>query len=143
MADVLLSSIVQPAESTSQLFGFQSEPAGIAPADGAALKTFSGALTANVLKEMVNVSGSGYIDYLALRRVDGTVRSTRIVLHIDGAVVIDMASSAIAKFGAVQYVVGIGQSLGPPIPFAKSFAVEISSSLTEIDKLTYYIRYRI
>ena len=143
MADVLLSSIVQPAETTSQLFGVDPQPVFTAPSAGAAVRTFSGALTANVLKEMVNVSGQGHIEYLVLQRVDSTARSTRLRLTIDGAIALDIASTVISFTGGNQYVIGLPSARGPAIPFAQSFSVDIASSLTETDKLAYYIRYRI
>jgi len=142
MADVLLSSIVQPAKSTSQIFGLDPQ-AAFASAPGIAAKNLSGALTASVLKEIVNVSGAGYIDYLALQRVDATSRITRLRVTIDGAIVVDLTSTAVSSGSCFQFAVGYAGSLGPAIPFAQSFSVDISSSLTETNKLALYLRYRI
>lgn len=94
----------------------------------------SGALSAGVLKNILQVYASGVINFLALGSLGGTERTIRLRLTIDGVVVYDATSSS----GADRGLVAVGAMIGntdtsrsvtfDQIPFSRSFAVDVSTS---------------
>lgn len=94
----------------------------------------SGALTAGVLKNILQVYGSGVINFVAFGSLGGTGRTIRLKITIDGVVVYDATSAS----GADRGMVGIGALIGgtvasrsitfDQIPFSRSFAVDVSTS---------------
>lgn len=142
MADIPLSTIVGGKPTTTLLGGIDPQPATSGPNQTGVLGVLSGALTADTLKTVLSATGSGSLQYLALQRVDGTSRATRVKITIDGAVVLDITSTAVVSNGGTQFVVGSANARGD-LPFAASCLVEISSSLTETDKLRSYILTRL
>jgi hypothetical protein len=103
----------------------------------------SGALTANTLKTILNVSGAGIFHVLGARTNDATIRTVRMRLTIDGTVVFDSTSAAA---GANTGGLITGSSNGTtPLPgatvvFNSSAVFEIASSLTETDTIsTLYV----
>ena len=110
----------------------------------------SGALTAAVAKTMLNLSGaSGLISLCALKSVDATARTITLKVTCDGVVVYNAAiATGVVNYG--HYACGVGgtyavgnsvTSPSLPIKFQSTLIVEITSSLTETDKLTLYYDY--
>jgi hypothetical protein len=101
----------------------------------------SGALTAGALATMLDIPvGIGEVPLLALASLDGTTRTVRLRVTVDGVVVFDATSSAITGGGQGIHAAGALTSTGffvpsLPIVFVRSFKVEIASSLSETDKL--------
>jgi len=113
----------------------------------------SGALTANTLKTMLNItSGAGVVRFLGLRSEDaGVSHSLRIKVTIDGVVVFD-ATTAASNYavGAGVPVVGslrwnatysISDLAFGQLEYDTSFKVEIASSNSETDKLALLYNY--
>jgi hypothetical protein len=109
--------------------------------------TLSGSMTAATLKTALSLTGQGTVSYVALRANDATARTVRLKITIDGVVVFDpgvSASNSTAGRGitAVGATISDGTSLQTgvvlhPMYYNSSFLVEIASSLTETDSLTF------
>ncbi|RTL37165.1 MAG: hypothetical protein EKK53_21585 [Burkholderiales bacterium] len=104
----------------------------------------SGLMNSGVLSTLLNVtSGAGRVPLLAIGTVDATSRTIRLRVTVDGTVVFDATSSAIAANGNGIFAAGAFASAGvfapsEPIVFQKSFKVEaayVSANPTETDKL--------
>ena len=109
----------------------------------------SGALTATTLKTMINLSGvRGVVALCALRTTDATARTIRLKITCDGVVVYDK-SSAVNSSGQGIFSNGFsGTGSSNPFPvganmlrFQSTFVIEISSSLSETDKLSLLYDY--
>lgn len=108
------------------------------------ISALSGALTANTLKSMVNITGtSGSIPQCALITNDTTSRTVRLKITVDGAYDYDVTSSAIVSTGygvvaagSISFGVAFLLNDGEPIKFKTSCQIWIASSLTETDKIT-------
>jgi hypothetical protein len=102
-------------------------------------QVLSGALTANTLRTVLSVSGSGEVPYLAGYAINTTSRTVRVRVLVDGSVVFDATSSAVTTAGSGLLVTGIradATAFGGttvPIYFRNSFEVQLASSLTETD----------
>lgn len=105
--------------------------------------TLSGGLTASTLKTMLNISGArGVMSICAVRTTDATARTIRLKITCDGTVIYDK-NSAVAVSGQGIFSNGISGQNGTNqiqigssmIRFQSTLLVEISSSLTETDKL--------
>lgn len=110
----------------------------------------SGALTAGVLAQVLNVTGPGVLEYLSVINKDATSRTLRIKLVIDGVTVLDATSAALTAVGtaclvgAVSWTSGaspIAVALGA-IPFRTSCVLYVASSLTEAAPFTIQYVYR-
>ena len=102
------------------------------------LEQLSGSLTADTLKTMVSHTGRGRVNALMIYTKDGTSRTLRCKLTVDGVVVFDATSNAVASPGWGMIVIGgaITNSVEfQPIDYQESLLVEIASSLTETDKV--------
>ena len=101
----------------------------------------SGALTANALKTLLTVTGGGEVPLLFVSTQDATSRTLRVRVTVDGAVVFDATSSAIAASNQGTVVMGQPVStsylaaVSPGIRFNSSLVVEAASSLSETDKV--------
>lgn len=107
------------------------------------ISALSGALTANTLKSMLNITGSaGCVPQCALITNDATARTVRLKITLDGAYDYDVTSSSIATtgFGVVAAGSTSGTNFilndGEPIKFKTSCQIWIASSLAETDKIT-------
>lgn len=110
------------------------------------VETLSGALTANTLKTIHNLSGRGRLNLLHVYTKDTTSRTVRAVVVIDGVTVFDATSSAITTSGSGIVPVGIvvatnGALVFQPIDYQSSCVVQIASSLSETDKVATGINY--
>lgn len=104
----------------------------------------SGALAANTLKTILQITGSGGIQWLSLHCADATSRTLRMKITIDGVVAIDSTSAAIAGSGYGGVYIGAGAQTNvnvSPMYFKKSLLIEIASSLSETDKLVTSVNY--
>lgn len=117
--------------------GSQAATIQAAAAGNNAREVLSGALTANTLKDIVSITGSGQIDYLAAYTKNTTSRTVRLVVILDGVTVFDATSNAIV---ATNYgLPAVGQNVGgawarsAPIRFNASCVIRVASSLTETD----------
>ena len=112
----------------------------------------SGALTANTLDSVLNITGGGgYLDFLWMASGDATSRTHRMKITIDGTVVMDSTSAAVATAKRGFIVVGQAawystinpQPIFTPVRFNSSCLVEYASSLTETDKTNMSYAYRL
>lgn len=114
---------------------------------GSSFKTAaSGSLTANVLAQLVSVSGAGWCPLLLAYAADTTSRTIRLQVVVDGVVVFDATSSAITTINSAIVAAGTvsgqatsGNSIvsdGECIRFNRSLVVRLASSVTETDKVT-------
>ena len=110
----------------------------------------SGALTANTLATILSLSGTGVVSFVAAESVDATSRTHRIKITLDGVVVFDATSAAVATVQAVCPVIGaITNATGTatsvvtfePLAFNASLLIEYASSVTETDKSAIGYRY--
>lgn len=111
--------------------------------------SLSGALTANTLKTMLNISGSaGCMPQLALTRVDATARTVRLKVTVDGITIFDItdANTSTANVGiaaAGEYSGTNNIADGEPIRWRTTCLVEIASSITETDKIQLLYKYHL
>lgn len=115
--------------------------------------TLSGALTANTLATILNITGTaGQMPALAVATNDATSRTIRVKVTVDGTSVYDFTSAATTTSGNGVSIVGFNTNLllsggstqmtaSAPIKFRSSLKIEIASSLSETDKLTAYYKY--
>ena len=102
----------------------------------------SGGLTANVLAELLSVTGAGEVPWLCAFTNDTTSRTVRIKVTVDGVSVFDATSSAITTSGIGTVVVGHSPSTNyhtqapAPLRFNQSLLVEVASSLGETGKVS-------
>lgn len=121
----------------------------IVDVEPAAIATLSGALTANTLKTMLNItSAGGVMTKLAVISADATARTLRVVVTVDGGVAYDYTSASFlsANFGCNLAGKQRGETSGyycitPNIVWTTSLKIEIASNLTETDKFTCYWLY--
>lgn len=102
------------------------------------VEVLSGAVTAATLKTMVSHTGRGRINALVAYTKDVTSRTVRCKVTVDGVVIFDATSNAIANAGYGMVVVGnvaTNQVWFQPIDYQESLLIEIASSLTETDKV--------
>jgi hypothetical protein len=110
----------------------------------------SGALTGNTLKTMLNISGAaGRMSLCLIRALDATTRTMRLVVTADGNVIYDKSitvSTDRRGFGAAG-IGGLGSAgsfITAPcteILWQSTLLVQISSSLTETDKIDFHSDY--
>jgi hypothetical protein len=110
------------------------------------VQLLSGAMTENVEKELLNISGAGVFQFCALTYIDATARDVRFRVVIDGTEVYDssLASIQIAHSGFCAIGNYNGTNLNiqiMQIPFYSSFVVYATSTITETDKLKLWYMY--
>ena len=115
--------------------------------------TLSGALTANTLATILNITGtSGQMSALAVAAGDATSRTIRVKVTVDGTSVYDFTSAATTTASNGVSIVGFNtnatvsggatqMTASTPIKFRSSLKIEIASSLSETDKLTTSYKY--
>jgi hypothetical protein len=92
--------------------------------------------TAGTLKTILSLTGSGAIYSLTARMADGTSRTMRIKITIDGTVAFDSTSGSPT---AVNYG---GLIITNDTPFAVSLLIEAATSNTESAPFVFTYRYR-
>lgn len=102
----------------------------------------SGVCTAGVLKTIYSASGSGVVSWFACNGVDATSRTHRIKCTIDGVVVYDATTAAVAATDQGINLIGITSNVPyipglDPIPYNTSFLVEYATSISETDKTRF------
>jgi hypothetical protein len=118
-------------------------------ADPMAVASLSGALTANTLKTMLDITTTGgRMPFLAIASTDATARTLRIVLTVDGVPVYDVTSASFSANNTGACLAGKARNetsgrynFSPDIVWTTSIKVEIASSLTETNKFTAYWMY--
>ena len=110
--------------------------------------TTSGAQTANTLTTVLSLSGQGAIEFLCCASNDATSRTHRMVVTIDGSVIYDGTTAAIAT--AINWLTPIGYlfnvsasvvAVPEPLVFNTSLLVQYASSLSETSKTNFAYRY--
>lgn len=107
----------------------------------------SGALTAGVFKELVSFNTPGELFTAIVSTRDATSRAISLRIEIDGAVVMERTSPAIATANTGYVFVGLtgnsggaaGQVMTSPIavPF-NTLRLSVASDLTETDKISLH-----
>lgn len=113
-----------------------------------AKETLSGALTANTLSTIHTFTGRGRLNLLTAYAKDGTARTIRVVIIVDGTTAFDATSSSVSLTGAGMIPVGVvtnatGALDFQPIDFQTSLVIRVASSLTETDKVATGINYEL
>jgi len=149
MADIPLTNVSGFGGATKLLYNRFSKAGWTALAIGqesAAMQAVSGAMTANVLVDLINETGAGEISHLSFSTADSTSRTIRIVVTVDGTVVFDYTSAAISSSGQGAYLAGDPITTAtmtlPPIKNMSSIRVQYASSLTETGKINTYLAYQ-
>ena len=99
-----------------------------------AKNVLSGALIANTLANVISITGGGSLRYLSASSVDATSRTIRVVITVDGTVIYDYTSAAIAAANSGGVIVSGAASTTPvetDIQFKTSLLVQVASSLGE------------
>ena len=132
--------------SSKAVAGFTFD--GVINITTSAKNVLSGAMTANTLKTILSASGKGRLPLLAIQMLDGTSRTARVKITIDGGVAFDYTSAAIASAGVSVVIIGnIGASNyvneAMPITWKSSLLIELADSLSETDKIGIYYKYHL
>jgi len=106
----------------------------------------SGALTAGVWQQILNIAGPGVLDFLAVTSDDSTARTLSLQVVIDGVTLLSGGFVMPASFGNGAVVIGSFQGgsvhVKQDIPFKSSCVISIQSNLTETAKSTLLTSYR-
>ena len=142
-----LSALGFGANNTTRQIVNSNATAGFTPfngdidasAAGLGKEVLSGALTENTLATVLSLTGPGEVPLLTSYTKDGTARTVRTVVIVDGVTVFDFTSASIGvpNRGAIVagQVAGGDVTQGNPIRFSVSLVVQQASNLTETDKL--------
>lgn len=148
-----LSALGFGANNTTRQIVNSNATAGFTPFNGdidaastvLGKEVLSGALTANTLATVLSLTGPGEVPLLTSYTKDGTPRTVRTVVIVDGVTVFDFTSASISTTkrgaivagelagvpgGATYYV-----TQGNPIRFSVSLVVQQASDRTETDKI--------
>jgi hypothetical protein len=104
-----------------------------------------GALTADTLSTIIDVTGSGIAKVLTVYTADTTSRTLRVRITIDSVVIYDQTTSAITAAGTGLNPIGILRWMGASaylaffeeLIFNNNYKVEVASSLTETDNFHF------
>ena len=111
----------------------------------AAKTVVSGALTADVLVEVLSLSGQGSVGFFSCWSNEAVARTHRIKLTVDGVLAFDGTTEPVASYSRGIILVGSITS-SAPIPdhlyFNKSLTIEYASNKTETGKTTFGYMYR-
>ena len=107
----------------------------------------SGSLTAGTLSTIYTHTGSGVLNLLAVKSNNSTARNIRVKITMDGNVIYDITSGVISTLNSGLVPVGVflynsttaDNIVFEPLVYNESLLVEVSSSLTEVDKISAYI----
>lgn len=97
------------------------------------------ALSNSSLQTLVNVSGSGFLEYFSVHGgSEGTAYTMRAVVTIDGTDLVDYTSSSAASTARIMHVIGGYQNTNHVfnpwrIPFRTSLALKAAVSTTGVD----------
>jgi len=109
--------------------------------------SLSGALTAGVLVDLLNESGSaGQVDQFSISAVDATARTIRVVITVDGVVILDATSASVAAANRGGAWAGVASTTSalmlPPIKYTNSIRLQYASNLTETAKFNLSLAYQ-
>lgn len=110
-------------------------------------KILSGALTATVYKELVSVTGAGFIDLASAYALDATARTIGLKVVMDGVTAFDAVSASLS--GAYQGIIAIGSRAAATGGFTNfqrfyfntSLSLQVKSSLNETDLVELNVFY--
>ena len=108
----------------------------------------SGALTANTLVDLLNETGSaGEINQFSVFSNDAAARTLRVVITVDGTVILDVTSASFSSTNSGGCWAGNPRSTGtalqlPPIKYTSSIRLQYASNLTETGKFTTALAYQ-
>lgn len=108
----------------------------------------SGALTANVYKSLLSVTGRGRLRFIGARQEDTTSRQVGLKLTIDGTIVFQALGAVSTQNGGGVVAVGTMNAVdygqeSDGVYFNHSFSVEVSSTITETDKVSARVNYEV
>lgn len=113
-------------------------------------KVLSGDLDPNTYKEILSVSGAGWLDICGASVVDTTSRIIGLKIVLDGVTVFDAVSNAISAteiglngIGCVITTSSVPNWIPQPTRFLSSMAIWVKSSLDETDKVNALYIYRL
>lgn len=114
-------------------------------ATSAAKTVVSGELTANVLVEVLSLSGQGSVGFFSCWSNEAVARTHRIKLTVDGVLAFDGTTASDANVS--RGIILVGSVINSaPIPdhlyFNKSLTIEYASNKTETGKTTFGYMYR-
>jgi hypothetical protein len=109
----------------------------------------SGALTANTLATLLNLTGAGVLSQFSMGSNDGVSRTMRVQATVDGTIVFDSTSAAFTTTPGFMLLAGsalrttatISQLGENAIYWNSSLVIKIASSLTETGKFTGSYKY--
>jgi hypothetical protein len=103
--------------------------------------------TANTLRDILNVTGRGVLNFVAVHSTDATGKTLRLKITIDGAVVFDATSATVYGNGYGVIAIGTladGASVAlQPLRFVASCRVEMASSVASDTAATTIINYEV
>ena len=143
MADIPLSNLVGGTGATTSIknaFSVTGYTRGQVDVDNAAVQTLSGALTAGVLKTILDEPYACRMSYLSVRVVDSAVVTIRVQVTVDGVIVYNSASADMAGINTGVCLAGMLRTGGlnnkiPDIVSTSSLKIEVASSVSATDKL--------
>jgi len=150
MPDVPLTSVKRGGGATTFIYNAFTA-AGWTPDNSLTVPTMarssiSGSLTANNLVDLLNESGSaGQIDQLSIFSNDATARTLRIVITVDGTVILDATSASFSSISTGGFWAGVrGSTAGqlPPIKYTNSIRIQYASNQNETGKFTLGLAYQ-
>ena len=109
----------------------------------------SGTLGAGTLADVLNITGGGELNFVVCQGVDATTRTHRFKLTLDGVVVYDATTAAVAAVrSGIVLVGGLSSISATPsmtvekVTFNSSCLLQYASSLGETGKTTFGLLYK-
>lgn len=108
----------------------------------------SGALTANTLVDLLNESGSaGQIDQFSVFSNDLAARTLRVVITVDGTVIVDVTSASFSSTNSGGCWAGNPRNTAvilqlPPIKYTNSIRLQYASNQNETGKFITTLAYQ-
>lgn len=135
---VLFQSGAGPVSSIVNYFSDGGVGTGYAISAGTGnncLPVFAGgAYTANTLQTIISHTGRGRVNFLTVYQTNGTSRTMRMKVTVDGTVIFDATSASALSSGSGMVVVGTmttSSAVFQPIDYQESLLIEVASSLSE------------
>lgn len=127
----------------ASMANMSSEPGG---GYGSAKYILSGALTANVYKEVLAVAGAGVAQVITAMSLDATLRNIGLKVVIDGVTVFDAVTDNLTT--AQKGLLAVGNKVATAnivnhgsVPFNSSLSVQVKSTLTESNLVAAVVAY--
>jgi len=111
-------------------------------------RIISGAVTANVFKNVLTISGAGMLKYAATVSLDSTSRQLGLKITLDDIVVFNAV--CYASTSATDGIVGVGAMVTDleyggleSVYFNRSCIIAVSSTMSETDKIAATVNYEV